>query len=166
MYQILTQVSQLFIHDFFCLKVIRSWLNMPTGGHDHLICMCVHAIALITEDRSCETTTYFTQVHTIVLIQHVSQLHISLKYMILWYVYRRHGTSVVSDKWWARLFTSIQGKETRFSGMYRDNRLMGKNTLMSAVCSWLIQRNIKSIQFKTSHVFKMIVIQDMSKYQT
>ncbi len=25
---------------FFCLKVIRSWINRHTGGHGHVICMC------------------------------------------------------------------------------------------------------------------------------
>ncbi len=32
--QTLTQVSQLYAHVFFCLKVIRSLLNLPTGGYD------------------------------------------------------------------------------------------------------------------------------------
>ncbi len=38
--QTLTQVSQLYVHVFFCVKVIRSWLNMPPGGHGHIMCMC------------------------------------------------------------------------------------------------------------------------------
>ncbi len=29
--QSLTQISQLYIHVYLCLKVIRSWLNLPTG---------------------------------------------------------------------------------------------------------------------------------------
>ncbi len=33
--QTLTQVSQLYVY-----ILIRSWLNMPTGGHCHVICMC------------------------------------------------------------------------------------------------------------------------------
>ncbi len=37
--QNLTQVSQLYVHVSFCLKVIRSWHNLPTGGHGHVICM-------------------------------------------------------------------------------------------------------------------------------
>ncbi len=37
--QNLTQVSQLYVHVSFCLKVIRSWHNLPTGGHSHVICM-------------------------------------------------------------------------------------------------------------------------------
>ncbi len=37
--QTLTQVSQLYVHISFCLKVIRSWLNLPAGGHAHVICM-------------------------------------------------------------------------------------------------------------------------------
>ncbi len=37
--QILTQVSQLYVHVSFCLKVNRSWHNLPTGGHGHVICM-------------------------------------------------------------------------------------------------------------------------------
>ncbi len=37
--QNLTQVSQLYIHVSFCLKVIRSWHNLPTCGHGHVICM-------------------------------------------------------------------------------------------------------------------------------
>ncbi len=45
--QTLTQVLQLYVHVFFCFKVIRSWINMPTGGHGHVICMCVYA-ALFT----------------------------------------------------------------------------------------------------------------------
>ncbi len=39
--QSLTQVSQLYVHVSFCLKVIKSWLNLPTGGHGHMICMGV-----------------------------------------------------------------------------------------------------------------------------
>ncbi len=27
------------VHIFFCLKVIRPWLNLLTGGHGHVICM-------------------------------------------------------------------------------------------------------------------------------
>ncbi len=38
--QTLTQVSQLYVHHFLCLRVIMSWLNMFTGGHSHVICMC------------------------------------------------------------------------------------------------------------------------------
>ncbi len=30
----------LYLCVFFGLKVIRSWLNMPSGGHGHVICMC------------------------------------------------------------------------------------------------------------------------------
>ncbi len=37
--QNLTQVSQLYVHVSFCLKVIRLWHNLPTGGHGHVICM-------------------------------------------------------------------------------------------------------------------------------
>ncbi len=37
--QNLTQVSQLYVHVSFCLKVIRSWHNLPIGGHGHVICM-------------------------------------------------------------------------------------------------------------------------------
>ncbi len=33
------KVSQLYVHVFFCLKVIRSWLYLLTGVHGHLICM-------------------------------------------------------------------------------------------------------------------------------
>ncbi len=39
--QSLTQVSQLYIHVSICPKVIRSWLNLSTGGNSHVICMCV-----------------------------------------------------------------------------------------------------------------------------
>ncbi len=39
--QTLTKVSQRYVHVFFCLKVIRSWLNMPTGSHGHVIWMCI-----------------------------------------------------------------------------------------------------------------------------
>ncbi len=35
----LTQVSQLYVYVSFCLKVIRSWHYLPTGGHGHVICM-------------------------------------------------------------------------------------------------------------------------------
>ncbi len=45
--QNLTQVSQLYVHVSFCLTVIRSWLNLPTGGHGHLICMLVFTWILI-----------------------------------------------------------------------------------------------------------------------
>ncbi len=34
-----SKVSQLYVHISFCLKVIRSSLNLPTGGHGHMICM-------------------------------------------------------------------------------------------------------------------------------
>ncbi len=34
-----TQVKQLYVHIFFCLMVIRPWLNLPTSGHGHVICM-------------------------------------------------------------------------------------------------------------------------------
>ncbi len=37
--QNLTQVSQLYVHVSFCLKVNRSWQNLPTGGHGQVICM-------------------------------------------------------------------------------------------------------------------------------
>ncbi len=35
----LTQVSQRYTQVFYCLKVIMSLLNLPTGGHGHVICM-------------------------------------------------------------------------------------------------------------------------------
>ncbi len=38
--QTLTQVSQLYVHVSLCRKVIRSWLNLLSGGHGHVICMC------------------------------------------------------------------------------------------------------------------------------
>ncbi len=34
-----TQVWQCYVHIFFCLMVIRPWLNLPTGSHDHVICI-------------------------------------------------------------------------------------------------------------------------------
>ncbi len=37
-------ISQLYIHVSFCFKVIRLWLNLPTGGHSHVICMVKYAI--------------------------------------------------------------------------------------------------------------------------
>ncbi len=40
----LTEVSELYVHVFICLKVIRSWQTMPTGGHGHVICMCDQVI--------------------------------------------------------------------------------------------------------------------------
>ncbi len=39
--QTLTQVSQLYVYISFCLKVIGSWLNLPTCGNGHVICMGV-----------------------------------------------------------------------------------------------------------------------------
>ncbi len=33
------QVSQLYVHVSCCLKVIRPWINLPTDGHGHVICM-------------------------------------------------------------------------------------------------------------------------------
>ncbi len=33
------KVSQLYVHVSFCLKVIRSWLNLPTGGHGPVLYM-------------------------------------------------------------------------------------------------------------------------------
>ncbi len=35
------QVSQFYVHVSFCLKVIESCLNRPSGGHGHVICMPV-----------------------------------------------------------------------------------------------------------------------------
>ncbi len=35
--QSLTQVSQLYGNVFFYFEVISSWLNLPTGGHGHVI---------------------------------------------------------------------------------------------------------------------------------
>ncbi len=37
--QSLTQVSQLYVHISFCLKVMKSWLNLLTDRHGHVICM-------------------------------------------------------------------------------------------------------------------------------
>ncbi len=37
--QILTQVLQLYVRVSFCIKVIRSSLNIITGGHGHVIYM-------------------------------------------------------------------------------------------------------------------------------
>ncbi len=34
-----TQVSQLYVHIFFCVMVIRPWLNLPNGDHGHVIFM-------------------------------------------------------------------------------------------------------------------------------
>ncbi len=53
--QTLTQVSQLYVHVSFCLKVIRSWLNMPTGGHAYVICMCVTGWKKNDEVKKTET---------------------------------------------------------------------------------------------------------------
>ncbi len=39
--QSLPQVSQFYVYVSFCLRVIRSSLNLPTGGHGHVICMSV-----------------------------------------------------------------------------------------------------------------------------
>ncbi len=35
----LPKISQLYVHVFFCLKVIKSWLYLPFCGHGHAICM-------------------------------------------------------------------------------------------------------------------------------
>ncbi len=35
------QVSQLYVHISCCLEVIRSWLNLLTDSHGHMICMGV-----------------------------------------------------------------------------------------------------------------------------
>ncbi len=51
--QTLTRISQLYVHIFFCLKVVRSWLNMPTGGHGHVICMCVEEVHQISRCYPC-----------------------------------------------------------------------------------------------------------------
>ncbi len=37
--QSLTQVSQLYFQVSFCLKAIRPWHNLSTGGHGHVIRM-------------------------------------------------------------------------------------------------------------------------------
>ncbi len=84
------------------------------------------------------------------------------------------GVSVVSGKCWASLSIPIQGKETMFSGMFHDNQLIGKNTITSRKCSWLTvysslikTEEYNSIQCKTCrYVFKVIPIQNISKYQT
>ncbi len=44
--QTLTQVSQLYVHVYICLTAIRSWLNLPTGGHGHVICMVAFIISV------------------------------------------------------------------------------------------------------------------------
>ncbi len=46
--QSLTQVSQLYVHISFCLKVIRSWLNLPTGATQWCCC------AQMSDRRSCD----------------------------------------------------------------------------------------------------------------
>ncbi len=56
--QTLTQVSQRFVLVSFCLIVIRWWLNVPTGGHGHVICMggCGIWEYLLTCKRSRDKT--------------------------------------------------------------------------------------------------------------
>ncbi len=51
--QNLTQVSQLYVQVSFCLKVIRSWHNLPTGGHGHVICMHDYDIILFNKSQDC-----------------------------------------------------------------------------------------------------------------
>ncbi len=41
-----TQVWKLYVHVFFCLKVIRSWLKLPIGGVGHVICKNVIHFAI------------------------------------------------------------------------------------------------------------------------
>ncbi len=57
--QSLTQVSQLYVHISFCLKVIRSWLNLCTGGHGHVICMPDHDISGITYKCYLSAPVYY-----------------------------------------------------------------------------------------------------------
>ncbi len=47
---------KLYVHVIFCLKVIRSWLNLPTVGHGHVICMGV--IFSFHHQRSLPTTPW------------------------------------------------------------------------------------------------------------
>ncbi len=53
----LSQVSQLYVHHSICLKVIRSWLNLPTGGHGHAICMGVINMMLLNGTLSVILST-------------------------------------------------------------------------------------------------------------
>ncbi len=58
-----TQVSQLHVHVFFCLKVIRSWLNIPTGGHGHGFCRPSKrqpiSLQVPTKNRRCVKSTLY-----------------------------------------------------------------------------------------------------------
>ncbi len=44
--QSLKQVSQLYVHVSFCLKVIKSRINLFTDGNGHVICMGVLEISV------------------------------------------------------------------------------------------------------------------------
>ncbi len=50
--QSLTQFSQLYVHVFVCLEIIRSWLNLPTGGHGHVICIGEYIILWTHNNKS------------------------------------------------------------------------------------------------------------------
>ncbi len=59
--QSLTEVSQLYVHISFCLKVIGSCLNLPTGGHGHVICMGDggHVICMGHDNPCCNGSPCF-----------------------------------------------------------------------------------------------------------
>ncbi len=47
--QSLTQVLQLYIHVSFCLKAIRPWHNLSTGGYSHVIRILDEVVLNVTE---------------------------------------------------------------------------------------------------------------------
>ncbi len=42
MYCMLINLLTTNVYVSFCLKVIRPWLNLLTGGHGHVICMVIY----------------------------------------------------------------------------------------------------------------------------
>ncbi len=69
--QSLTQVSRLYVHVSFCLEIIRSWLNLPTGGYGHVICMC----DLDMMERSTTLDRFMLQIWVLSLVQPIRSAH-------------------------------------------------------------------------------------------
>ncbi len=66
------KVSQLYVHVSFCLKVIRSWHNLPTGGHGHVIYMCMVVNLTITAIHINISVLFLVStVFRIIIIKHV-----------------------------------------------------------------------------------------------
>ncbi len=88
--QNLKQVSQLYVHVSFCLKVIRSWHNLPTGGHGHVICMLVYYNSTISKWSGVKhgiKQIYPTCFRWWACIQHLYYTQVTDDYLIgIWWI--------------------------------------------------------------------------------